>query len=230
MAKAAPSNCKEVPTNKIPKSPHAKPAISVFQAENYFFTLYKRFVIETWGGIQEKLKKATAENVSSLREDVQSCVILMEKDGIDLSMLKTRVKNFFERAQAFDQKCSIVADRVTTEKQSRELAMSQAFCADIKAKRSQNQVALLDDEKSLNEIKKKIALLEAEAKEVEVLISQHHAEASDLDAALTKAKEESSRILKTIEASDEDQLALSTQRKELEALKDDLVSFKLFLD
>ncbi|CAH9071224.1 unnamed protein product, partial [Cuscuta epithymum] len=210
MAKAAPSNCKEVPTNEIP-------TVSVFQAENYFFTLYKRFVIETWGGIQKKLEKATTENVSSLRENVQSCIILMEKDSIDLSMLKTRVKNFFERAQAFDQKCSTVADRVPMEKQSRELAMSQAFCEDIEAKRSQNQVALLDDEKSLNEIKKKIALLEAEAKEVEVLISQRRAEASDLDAALTKAKEESSRILKTIEASDEDQLALSTQ-KELEAL------------
>ncbi|CAH9063905.1 unnamed protein product [Cuscuta epithymum] len=229
MAKGAPSNCKEVPTNEIPKSPHVKPAVSVFQGENYFFTLYKRFLIETWGGIQKKLENATVENVSSLREDVQSCVILMEKDGIDLSVLKTRVKDFFERAQAFDQKCSTIADRVPMEKQSRELAMSQAFCADIEAKRSQNQVALLDDEKSLNEIKKKIALLEAEAKEIEVLISQRHAEASDLDAALTKAKEESSRILKTIKASDEGQLALSTQKKELEALKDDLVSFKLFL-
>ncbi|CAH9139097.1 unnamed protein product [Cuscuta epithymum] len=229
MAKIAPSNCKEVPTNEIPKSPHVKPAVSVFQAENYFFPLYKRFLIDTWCGIQEKLGKATTENVSSFRESVESCVILMEKEGIDLSMLTTRVKHFFERAQAFDQKCSAIADRVPTERQSRELDMLQAFCADIEAKRSQNQVALLDDEKSLNEIKKKIALLEAEAKEVEALILQHHAEASDLDAALTKAKEESSQILKTIKASDEDQLALSTQKKELEALKDDLVSFKLFL-
>ncbi|CAH9096132.1 unnamed protein product [Cuscuta europaea] len=126
----------------------------------------------------------------------------MEKEGIDLSMLKTRVKHFFERAQAFDQTCSTVADRVPFEKQSQELAMSQAFCEDIKAKRSQNQVALLDDEKSLNDIKKKMALLEAEAKEVEVSISKRRVEASDLDAALTKAKEESSRILKTIKASD----------------------------
>ncbi|CAH9119224.1 unnamed protein product [Cuscuta europaea] len=107
--------------------------------------------------------------------------------------------------------------------------MSQAFCEDIEAKRSQNQVTLLDDEKSLKDIKKKIALLEAEAKEVEVLISKSRVEASDLDAALTKAKEESSWILKTIKASDEDQFSLSTQKKELEALKDDLVSFKLFL-
>ncbi|CAH9114560.1 unnamed protein product [Cuscuta epithymum] len=31
MAKGAPSNCKEVPTNEIPKSPHVKPAVSVFK-------------------------------------------------------------------------------------------------------------------------------------------------------------------------------------------------------
>ncbi|CAH9100234.1 unnamed protein product [Cuscuta europaea] len=201
IAETGPSHCKEVPIHEIPKSSHVKPAASVFHAEDYFFTLYKQFIINTWSGLQQKLGRATAENVSSLRESVENCVILMEKEGIDLSMLKTRVKHFFDRAQAFDQTCSTVADRVPSEKQSQELAMSQAFCEDIEAKRSQNQVTLLDDEKSLNEIKKKIALLEAEAKEVEVSISKRRV----------------------------DQFALSTQNKELEALKDDLVSFKLFL-
>ncbi|CAH9073716.1 unnamed protein product [Cuscuta europaea] len=94
IAETGPSHCKEVPIHEIPKSSHVKPAASVFHAEDYFFTLYKQFVINTWSGIQQKLGRATAENVSSLRESVENCVILMEKEGIDLSMCEDESEAF----------------------------------------------------------------------------------------------------------------------------------------
>ncbi|CAH9095584.1 unnamed protein product [Cuscuta europaea] len=59
IAKSGPNHCKEVSTNKIPKCSPVEPVVSVFQAKDHFFSMYKDFVTRCWRSIEDKLKRAS---------------------------------------------------------------------------------------------------------------------------------------------------------------------------
>ncbi|CAH9114796.1 unnamed protein product [Cuscuta epithymum] len=113
-----------------------------------------------------------------------------------------------------------------------EPAMSRAFCENIEARISQNQVTLFNVilpklnllNAKITRLKEVVKMALAEAKENEALVYKLRDMVIYLETSLSKVEEDILEIVKIVKAYDEDRLALITNKKELEAMKDDQVN------
>ncbi|PHU26579.1 hypothetical protein BC332_04911 [Capsicum chinense] len=199
--------------------------MSVFNGKKVVLDAQKNYIFSFWTVIQGKLSKCDVDCASSLKDEVQVIIKQMDCKDVDISPLRKLLYDFFDIATSYDKARSMLHDM------NEEVTREELFYV---AGEHLTYVMLEEDEKvkgsssirqSLQNMKKKIKELCRKAQALERLLEKVENEAKE-------AKLESSIAAKEFDASFVADLSngVDPKKKHLEAMRQDLINYKLCLD
>lgn len=212
-----------------------EPAVSTFQGASFVLEQYKMFLLRIWGELSQRIARVSVDDISSLQENIEGAFEQMPKGGVDLSPLRDRIKELFEKARSYDMLRSKVLDQTTVETKNKSLALAKDKLEGAKAEDYLAAKHLTSVEDSLKEIQTRKANLEAELKtlceqerDLKQQITTSRAHANSTQAAILAATEEITLIENTSVVSVTDVENLNVVKEELLALRANLINFNIF--
>ncbi|XP_019161000.1 PREDICTED: uncharacterized protein LOC109157601 [Ipomoea nil] len=230
------------PLNTTPQKAQPEPSqASIFLGKESFISQYTTFIAGLWSNICKKHNEIPSKRISSFQGSVERQLQEMGRDGVDLSTLKQRVAEFFKKAKDYDRVRSQLSNALSVETQAPKLVLTQGVHIEAQQKRSQTEALLLDQQKTLKDVADRKTLLEKTIKDAQEELKEIEAKNPELQDRLTKAQEqhnasqedvttaeeEVKRIRDCPTLTDEDEEKLTLIKRELEAYKEDLMSFRI---
>ncbi|KAI5681399.1 hypothetical protein M9H77_02626 [Catharanthus roseus] len=118
--------------NKVPCE--NSPVISTFERESFFFNFHKKWVMNLWQELFQKIKKLPLEQVSSLEGDAIYVLEEISKTNtINISPLKNLLTSFFAKASQFDDARSSSSDKMAKEAHAKLLSSANERSSVLKS-------------------------------------------------------------------------------------------------
>ncbi|XP_060174390.1 uncharacterized protein LOC132605188 [Lycium barbarum] len=188
------------------------------------------FISNLWVVIRDKLSGSDVDRSSSLEEEIQ--VILQDMDGkdVDVSPLMNLLKSFFELAASYDQARSDLYDK-DMEAARKEISIAAGeHLSNAMFEEHEKVERASSIRQSLDEVREKLEKLRAKEKKLELLLEATEKEVEEAKLRALTAGKEFDACHDVDLSNANDSIDLEQKKGRLEAMRQDLINYKLCLD
>ncbi|MCE3217144.1 hypothetical protein HAX54_010567, partial [Datura stramonium] len=209
---------------------HPTVAVFLFDGKKVILNYQNMFISELWSVIRGKLSGSDVDCASSIKEEVQ--VILEEMNGkdVDVSPLMRLMKSFFELTATYDQARSTLHDK-DMEDARKKLSIAAGECLSNFMFEEHEKIEKASSiRQSLSKVKEEIENLCQKEKDLEVLLEATEKEIEEAKLGVSTAEKDFDSCNDANLLNDDDLTDLEQKRERLEAMRQDLINYKLCLD